>query len=122
MDFNLVTNLRKLNEGLFKPITQKDKADRKMSGPKLNAQFLYDEGEIIDSWAIDEDEDGNLESNGGVQYLIAYNNDYYLISSGNEEGSIRGGYEFIDRVKELKDDDFGKSDVIREYEKQLFRR
>lgn len=81
-------------------------------------EIIASEGEILDDWAGDMNKDGELESNGSVEYLVAKDKKYYLIQSewGGLE-NVFGGQE-LDIDEELKEDGF-VAELIREHMKQV---
>jgi len=46
-------------------------------------------GEVIESWLCDYNADGELESNAGEEFLMAYQNHYYLIVVENGHDDFR---------------------------------
>jgi len=79
------------------------------------AYEVWEKGEELDNWACDRNEQGEIESNGGVEHLIAYQGKYYLIITDfNDQVIYRKGYSEV-KPSELEQGDF-ILDLIRKYE------
>ena len=45
----------------------------------ITAEQVWNDGDRIEDWAIDENRDGEIESNGGQQGLFKHEGKYYLL-------------------------------------------
>ena len=56
----------------------------KIIKPKI-AQKILDDGILIDSWLCDVNSEGEVESNGGEEFVVLHKNKYYrLVGSGKK--------------------------------------
>jgi len=76
---------------------------------------IFENGTQLLDWAIDTNEFGDLESNGGREFLVAFENNYYLIQTTWNEEPFSGSKIF----KKDFDEDDELIKVINEYEKGL---
>jgi len=84
---------------------------------KKFAYEVFGKGEELDNWACDLGENGELESNGGVEHLIAYQGKYYLITTDWQSQVIyKNGFSEV-KKEELDQDDF-ILDLIKNYDQR----
>ena len=73
----------------------------------MNMQNILDNGTHLGNWAIDINEFGDLESNGGREFLVVFKNKYYLIRTNWQEEAFSGeeifkrNFEEVDFINEL---------------------
>jgi hypothetical protein len=82
----------------------------------ITAEEIWNRGERLEDWAIDEDRDGELESNAGIQGLFKYDRKYYLLCF-DDDGCRPNTLNEIDIEEEIAlDEDSFVLQIIEENE------
>ncbi|MCK9429458.1 MAG: hypothetical protein M0R17_05600 [Candidatus Omnitrophica bacterium] len=72
----------------------------------LKNSDVFNNGEEISSWLIDENEEGELESNAGQEFLFLYSKEVYILKTDLDDNLRNPNKKAVPLKKEDIEDSF----------------